>query len=178
MLERIQVPEEIAVRVRQEDMRSSVVEIFRKMGMPDADARQAADVLMYADIRGIESHGVSNMMRTYLNMFREGLINVHPHPKIISEAPAVATLDSDRGFGLVIGPQAMEMAIDRAGKYGIGAVCVTNGTHFGAAAYHAAMALEHDMIGLAMTTGSLRMVPTHGSKPMVGLNPLTVAVPA
>ena len=138
MLERLQVPEEITVCVIQEDMRSSIVEIFSKMGMPDADARQASDVLMYADIRGIESHGVSNMMHTYLNMFREGLINVHPQPKIISEAPAVVTLDSDHGFGLVIGPQAMKMAIDRAGRYGIGVVCVTNGAHFGAAAYHAA----------------------------------------
>ena len=104
MLERLQIPEEITVRVRQEGMRSSVVEIFRKMGMPDTGARQAADVLMYADIRGIESHGVSNMMQTYLNMFREGLIYVNPHPKIISEVLAVATLDSYRGFGLVIGP--------------------------------------------------------------------------
>ena len=81
MLERLQEPEEIAVRGRQEDMRSDVVQIFIIMGMPDVQARQAANVLMYANIHGIESHGVSNMLHNYLKMFREGLINIHPHRK-------------------------------------------------------------------------------------------------
>lgn len=178
MLEQFHVPEEIAVRVQQEDMRATVEAIFQTMGMPQADAQQAADVLMYADLRGIDSHGVSNMMRIYVAWFREGRINPTPHPKITHEAPAVATLDSDRGHGLVIGPQAMNMAIDRANNYGIGAITVTNGAHFGAAAYHAAMALDHDMIGLAMTTGGMALIPVHGAKPMVGLNPLGVAAPA
>jgi LDH2 family malate/lactate/ureidoglycolate dehydrogenase len=132
---------------------------------------------MYADIRGIESHGVSNMMRVYVVHFKEGRINPTPRPKIIHEAPAVATLDCDRGHGLSIGPLAMNMAIERADKYGIGAITVTNGVHFGAAAYHAAMALEHDMIGLAMTTGGVSVAPVHGAKAMVGLNPLAIAVP-
>ena len=178
MLERFKVPEEIAVRVNHNDMRMTVGAIFQKMEMPEADARLAADVLMYADIRGIETHGVSNMMPVYIKMFRDGKINPTPKPRIIAEAPAVATLDSDRGFGLVVGPQAMDMAIERAKKYGIGAITLTNGAHFGAAAYHAAMALKHDMIGMAMTTGWLALVPTHGARPMVGLNPLAVAVPA
>ena len=133
---------------------------------------------MYADLRGIESHGVSNMMRLYVQWFREGDINPTPQPKILHEAAAVATMDSDRGHGLVIAPQAMNMAIERAEQYGVGAITVTNGQHFGAAAYHAGLALEHDMIGLAMTTGGLALVPVHGAKPMVGLNPLGVAAPA
>lgn len=178
MLERFKVPEEIAVRINHNDMRLTIEAIFLKMGMPGKDARLAADVLIYADIRGIETHGVSNMMPTYIDMFRDRKINPTPKPRIIAEAPAVATLDSDRGFGLVVGPQAMDMAIERANKYGIGAVTLTNGAHFGAAAYHAGMALKHDMIGMAMTTGWLALVPTHGAEPMVGLNPLAVAVPA
>jgi LDH2 family malate/lactate/ureidoglycolate dehydrogenase len=177
MLERFHVPEDIAIRVRQEAMRATVEEIFQAMGMPQVDARQAADVLMYADIRGIESHGVSNMMRPYVVGFKEGRINPTPWPKIISQAAVVATLDSDRGHGLVIGPEAMRMAIERADRYGMGAITVTNGAHFGAAAYHAAMALEHDMIGLAMTTGGVSVAPVHGARAMVGLNPLAIAVP-
>ena len=114
MLERFKVPEEIAIRVHQEDMRKTVEEIFMKMQMSQEDSIQAADVLIYADLRGIESHGVSNMMRKYIEMFKDGTINPSPKIKIIREAPAVATIDSDRGHGLVVGPEAMKMAIERA----------------------------------------------------------------
>jgi LDH2 family malate/lactate/ureidoglycolate dehydrogenase len=117
------------------------------------------------------------MMRAYVAGFGADRINPTPNPSIVREAAAVATLDSDRGHGLVVGPMAMNMAIERAEKYGIGAISVTNGAHFGAAAYHAAMALEHDMIGLAMTTGGVAVAPVHGAKPMVGLNPIAIAAP-
>jgi len=177
MLKQFHVPEAIAVRVPQEKMRATVEDIFRKMGMPDSDAVQAADVLMYADIRGIDSHGVSNMLRRYVSDFQEGQINPTPKWKIVRQAAAVCTIDSDRGLGLAVGPAAMKVAIERAEKYGIGSVSVTNGRHFGAAAYHAAMALEHDMIGIAMTTGGVVVVPTYGAKPLVGLNPIAIAAP-
>ena len=95
MLERFHVPEDIAVRVPQEEMRATVEAIFQEMGMSEADARQAADVLMYADLRGIESHGVSNMMRLYVTWFREGIINPTPEPKILHESRR----RGDDGFG-------------------------------------------------------------------------------
>ena len=177
MLEQFHVPEDIAIRVPQEHMRATVEDIFRKMRMPDEDAVQAADVLMYADIRGVESHGVSNMMRSYVSGFQEGRINPTPEWKIIRQAAAVCTIDSDRGLGLVIGPAAMKVAIERAEMYGIGSVSVTNGAHFGAAGYHAKMALEHDMIGIAMTTGGVTVVPTNGAERLVGLNPIAIAAP-
>ncbi len=177
MLEQFHVPADIAIHVPQENMRATVEDIFRKMRMPEDDATQAADVLMYADIRGVESHGVSNMMRAYVSGFQEGRINPTPDWKIIREAAAVCTIDSDRGHGLVIGPAAMNIAIERAEKYGIGSVSCTNGAHFGAAGYHARMALEHDMIGIAMTTGGVSVVPTNGSERMVGLNPIAIAAP-
>ena len=91
MLERFHVPEDIAVRVNQEDMRATLVDIFTKLGMPENDADQSADVLMYADIRGVESHGVSNMMRSYVAGFQEGTINPNPKTRIIREAAAVCT---------------------------------------------------------------------------------------
>ncbi len=178
MLEIFHVPEKIAIRVNFDDMFETVRLLFSTLGMPEEDARQATDVLLYADVRGIESHGVSNMMRRYVNSFKEQEINPRPNPKIVRELGAVATLDSDKGHGLVVGPRAMRMAIDKAAKYGIGAVTAINGRHFGACAYHAALALEHDMVGLAMTTGGVRVAPVDGSKPMVGLNPLGIAAPS
>jgi len=177
LLERFHVPSDEAVHVNKDDMHATVVDIFLKMGMPPDEAEVASDVLVYADIRGIETHGVSNMLRNYVKSFGEGGINPTPNPKIVREMPAAATLDCDGGHGLVVGPMAMEMAIERAKVYGIGTITANNGRHFGAAAYHAAMAIDHDMIGLAMTSGGMSVVPVDGSKPMFGLNPIAIAIP-
>ena len=177
MLERFHVPEELAVRVMPDNMKATVKQIFLKMGMSNNDSELAADVLLYADIRGIETHGVSNMLRGYVKSFGEGGINPNPKIKTIREMGAVATIDSDGGHGLVVGPYAMNMAIKKAKQFGIGSVTAMNGRHFGAVAYHAAMALDHDMIGMAMTTGGMNVVPVDGAKPMVGLNPIGIAVP-
>lgn len=175
---RFEVPEEIAIRIRADDMRAVVEGIFGRLGAPEADARRSADTLLYADLRGIDSHGVSNMMPVYVAGLKEGWINPAPAWKVVREAPAVATIDSDAGLGLTVGPQAMELALDKAAACGVGAVSVMNGRHFGAAAYHASLALERDMIGVAMTVGGLQVAPTFGSRAMVGLNPIAVAAPA
>jgi len=177
MLERFHVPSDIAVRVPPHLMQETVEEILGALGMPSEDARQSADVLMYADVRGIESHGVSNMFRVYVQSIREGRINLHPKWTIVRDAPAACTIDSDGAHGGVIGPEAMRIAIERARSHGVGAVTVANGGHFGAAAYHAAMALEHDMIGVSMTAGGVSVVPTHGAERLLGLNPIAMAVP-
>ncbi|MDA0799917.1 MAG: Ldh family oxidoreductase [Chloroflexi bacterium] len=177
MLDRFHVSDDIAVRVSEAPMRATVEDIFRKMGMNDEDSVQSADVLLYADIRGIDSHGVSNMLRQYVADFGTGSINPRPEWKIVREAPAIVNIDGDRGHGLVLGPVAMRIAIERAKLYGIGAVTVGNSRHSGAAAYHAAMALDHGMIGIAMTTGSINMTPTNGAARLLGLNPIACAVP-
>ena len=92
--------------------------------------------------------------------------------------PAVATIDDDRGLGLATSHDAMASAIERARTCGVGSVAVTNSGHFGAAAYWASMALDHDMVGLAVTIGGLQVAPTHGARAMVGLNPIAFAAPA
>ena len=178
MLDQFRVSEDVAVFVDHQDMHATVRDIFVALGMPEKDARQSADVLLYADIRGIESHGVSNMLRLYVERIQEGKINLNPDWKITREAPAACTIDSDSGHGGVIGPIAMKEAIERGKKYGIGAVTVYNGGHFGAAAYTAAMALDHDMIGVSMTAGGVAMAPTFGAEALVGLNPIGIAVPS
>ncbi len=177
-LERLKIPEHLTVRVPEGVMRAAVVDLFVVNGMPQADAQQAADVLIWADLHGVDSHGVSNMMVSYLNGLKAGTINPAPQCRTIRESPGTATIDSDRGLGLVAGPAAMRIAIDKAMSVGVGCVVVNNGRHFGAAGYHAAMALEHDMLGMAMTVGGLSVVPTYGAKAMVGLNPLAFAAPA
>ena len=178
MLDQFHVPEDVAVFVDPEAMRSTVVDIFTALGMSGEHARQSADVLLYADVHGIDTHGVSNMMRVYVQRMQDGEINLKPKWRIIREAPAACTIDSDGGHGGVIGPEAMREAIARGKKFGVGAVTVSNGGHFGAAAYTAAMALEHDMIGIAMTAGGMALAPTFGAEALVGLNPIGIAVPS
>jgi L-2-hydroxycarboxylate dehydrogenase (NAD+) len=174
--DRFTVPEHLAVRVPEQDMRHTVESIFRAMGLSTEDASQGAETLLYADLRGIDSHGVSNMFPVYMTWFRDGLVNPAPTPRIVRDAPAVACIDDDAGLGLVTGPRAMDLAIAKAAECGIGAVSVTNGRHYGAAAYHAHRAIDHGMIGVSMTIGGLMVVPTFGSRPMVGLNPIAMAV--
>lgn len=176
--ERFTVPDDVAVRVDQADMRFTVEQIFEAVGLSPADAAQAADTLLYADIRGIDSHGVSNMFPIYMHWLAEGFINPKAKPRIVRDAPAVATIDDDAGIGIATGPKAMDLAIEKADRCGIGAVSVTNGRHYGAASYHAHRAVEHGMVGISMTIGGLQVLPTWGAKPMVGLNPIAVAVTA
>lgn len=178
MLKQFRVSDDVAVRVPGDTMRGAVQEIFTRLGMPDDDARRSTDTLLYADLRGIDSHGVSNMMRYYVAGLQSGELNPAPQWTLERDAPAAATIDCDRGLGLTVGPQAMQLAIDKAKQTGVATVVANNGAHFGAAAYHAQLALEHDMIGLSMTVGGLLVAPTHGAKAMVGLNPLSIAAPA
>jgi LDH2 family malate/lactate/ureidoglycolate dehydrogenase len=178
LLERFHVPHDIEVRVKYDDLRSTVTGIFLKMGLSNADAAQAADGLVYADVRGIETHGVSNMLRRYVEGYNKGSINPRPNVKVIRESASAASVDCDRGLGLHVGPWCMRLAIEKAKKTGMGAVSATNGRHYGAAAFHAQLALEHDMIGLSMTVGGNIVAPTFGGRAMIGLNPIAVAVPA
>ncbi len=179
MLERFKVPEQDRVYVREEDVRPATEEIFRAMGLSDENAVLSADVLMTNDLRGVETHGVSNVLRGYVERYQNGSMNPTPNIKIERESDSTAVLDGDGGLGLHVAPHAMSIAIDKAADFGLGAVCVHNVGHMGGAGYHAMMALEHDMIGVSMTTsGSLSMLPTFGAEPKFGTNPIAYAAPA
>ena len=178
MLEHFHVPPEDEVRVMSADLRRSVDSIFRKIGMNPDDAALATDALVSADDRGTDTHGVSNMLRRYVEMVGQGFINTTPNWKITRESPTTATIDCDAGLGLVVIPKAMDIAIEKAEKNGIGAVTMGNGRHAGMMAYHAMRALPHDMIGYAITAGGQNMVPTFGAEPRMAANPHAWAVPA
>lgn len=151
--------------------------IFLKIGCSEADAQLAAKVLLSADLRGIDSHGVARLSG-YVRLWEARRINATPAIKIIHETPSTATVDADKALGLVAAPQAMQIAIDKAKAVGSGWVSVKNSNHFGIAGYHAMMALEHDMIGIAMTNASALVAPTFSSERMLGTNPICVSIPA
>jgi LDH2 family malate/lactate/ureidoglycolate dehydrogenase len=179
MLERFLVPEKDRVIVQSENMRLAVIEIFEKCGQSPEDAALSAEVLLTSDLRGCESHGVSNQLRVYVQMYGDQEINPTPNVRVTRETDVTANLDGDTGLGLHVLPKAMEMAIEKADKHGMGAVTVHNSRHIGMLAYHSMMPLKHDMIGVTTSAGNpLSMVPTFASEKMFATNPWAWAAPA
>ncbi|SEP38835.1 Malate/lactate/ureidoglycolate dehydrogenase, LDH2 family [Niastella yeongjuensis] len=147
------------------------------MGCPSAQAGLAAEVLLNADLRGIDSHGVARLSG-YIRLWEAKRVNATPNIRIIHETPSTAVVDGDSGLGLVVAPYAMQVAIEKAKKVGTGWVSVQNSNHFGIAGYHAMMALEYDMIGMAMTNASPLVAPTFSTERLLGTNPICVSIPA
>lgn len=151
--------------------------VFIKMGCSSEDAALATGVLLSADVRGIDSHGIARLSG-YVRLWEAGRINATPQIKIVHETPSTAVVDGDRGIGLVVAPFAMQVAINKATQCGTGWVSVKNSNHYGIAGYHAMMALQHDMIGISMTNASALVAPTFSKERMLGTNPICVAIPA
>ncbi len=150
--------------------------IFLKIGCSKSDAIIAANSLLAADLRGVDSHGIARLSG-YVRLWEAKRINSKPSIKIVHETPSTAVVDGDAGLGLVVAPFAMQVAIDKAKNAGTGWVGVKNSNHFGIAGSHAMMALQHDMIGIAMTNASALVAPTFSIERMLGTNPIAVAVP-
>lgn len=151
-------------------------QILQAIGHSTRDAQTAARVLISADLRGVDSHGVARL-RGYINLWEAKRMNAKPTIRIEHETPSTATIDGDAGLGLVVAPKAMEIAIEKAKNVGTGWVAINNSNHYGIAGYHAMMALEHDMIGISMTNATPTTAPTFGAEKMLGTNPIAVAVP-
>ena len=151
--------------------------IFEKIGCPPKDAKLATEVLLSADLRGIDSHGIARLSG-YVRLWNKKRVNSTPNIRIVHESPSTAVVDGDSGLGLVVAPLAMEIAIEKARQAGTGWVSVKNSNHFGIAGYHAMMALQHDMIGMAMTNASPLVAPTFSVERLLGTNPIAVAIPA
>lgn len=178
MLEQFKVSHDDAEFVQGDDLKKTVAGIFEKLGVNSEDALLAADVQVLADLRGVDSHGVSNMLKSYITGYQEGSINPRPNWKVVRETPSTATVDSDKGLGTIITPKAMDIAIQKAKNVGVGMVTIGNARHLGMASYHAMLALPHDMIGICMTSCPPQVLPTFGAEPRLGTNPIAIAVPA
>jgi LDH2 family malate/lactate/ureidoglycolate dehydrogenase len=157
-------------------LKDFTTQVFMHFDVSEKDARQASDVLSKADLRGIDSHGVARL-RTYVDMFKIGRINPKPNIKIVREKKSIATVDGDRGLGLVVGPKANEIAMEKAAQYGSGWISVCNTNHYGIASYYPLKALERDMIGWSMTNSSRIVVPLWGAERRLGTNPIAIAFP-
>lgn len=157
-------------------LQNFIKEVFIKIGCPVEEAELASEVLISADLRGIDSHGLARLPG-YVRLYDNGRLNSRPNITIVHETPSTAVVDGDRGLGLIVAPRAMEIAMEKAEKVGSGWVSVRNSNHFGIAGYHAMMALEKEMIGWTMTNAGPLVVPTFSLDKMLGTNPVAVAVP-
>lgn len=151
--------------------------IFLAIGCPPADAELAAESLLSADLRGVDSHGVARLSG-YVRLWEVKRVKTDPKISVVHETPSTAVVDGDAGLGLVVAPYAMQIAIEKARQVGTGWVSVKNSNHFGIAGQHAMMALEEDMIGIAMTNASALVAPTFSIEKLLGTNPIAVAIPA
>src|ERR1051325_3436610 len=166
-------------RINHEKLTRFVQAAFEKLGVASGDAHIAAEALVAADLRGVDTHGVIRFspQAWYVKWLSDGSMTAKPNIRLISETPSTALLDGDRGMGMVVGHRAMEMAIDKARHCGIGMVGVRNSRHYGMSAQYAMQALAHDMIGIAMTNAGRQVVPTFGREARFGTSPMCFAVP-
>src|SRR2546427_11811619 len=178
ILERFKVPVKDQVFVTEAALRRSVTQILEKLGVRPDDAAAAADVLTMTALRGVEPQGVSNMLRAYVRDYKAGKLDPRPGWRIARESPGTAVIDAERRLGIIVGPKAMRLAVDKARRVGVGVVTVYNSGHFGAIGHYAMQAAQQDMIGVCFTGAGLSVVPTFAAKPMIGTNPIALAAPA
>lgn len=149
---------------------------FLRVGLMQADAEVMADVLIGADIRGIDSHGAPRM-RWYISRLRDGLTNAQPQVRVVSESPGTLVLDGDNGSGPVVAKQAMQRCIEKARENGVATVTMRNSNHYGSLYYYPLMAVAERMAGMTMTTTGPFIVPTFGAAGILGTNPICIAFP-
>ncbi len=150
--------------------------VWMKLGVPEKDAKITTDVLVLADIRGIESHGVARLPRYYSDL-KNGWTRPKDESRIVKETKATALIDGERSLGQVVGHKGMELAIKKAKDTAVGIVTVRNSHHYGIAGYYTLMALPHDLIGVSMTNAAPLVVPTFGRTAVLGTNPISLTAP-
>ena len=153
------------------------IESFKGYGFNEDQAKQITDVLLEADLSGIESHGVQRMIR-YHKEITSGMVKIDAKPEVVFETPLSAVVEGNDCMGQTLGVWAMQMAIDKAKKSGFGIVTVRNSNHYGVAGYYSRMAADQGLIGMSMTNTEAIMVPTFGRQAMLGTNPIAFSMPA
>jgi len=163
---------------READLKDYMIRYFTRLDVPAEHAAISAEVLLSADLRGVDSHGMIRLNTYYGNRIRKGMIDPKTPYKVVHETATTAAIDGGNGLGHVASHFAMETCIDKARKSGMAMVTVRNSNHFGIAGYYAMMALKQNMIGICFTNSQPLVAPTYGRKAMIGTNPIAVAVPA
>jgi len=169
------MPEEI-VRIQASDLVQACERLLHKVGVPPDEARIIAEIVVEADLRGVESHGLLRLP-AYVHRVQAGLMTPKTEVKVVRERTASVLLDAQRGFGQVAGVRAMTHAMERARQHGVGVAAVRNANHFGIAAYYAMMALPHRMIGVVTANAAPSMAAWGGAAPVLGTNPVCIAIP-
>jgi len=177
VVSKVKLNDSNSTRVPVEDLHRQLSSIFHAVGTPKDDAEVAAKVLVAASVRGVDTHGVANVVG-YSKNAEDGTFTVPQKTEILSESETTALVSGGNGIGLVSAYRSMEIAIAKAKKHGVGMVSIKDGHHVGMVAYYASMALEHDMIGMSMTTAAPAVRPALGAKKMLGTNPIGFAAPA
>ena len=152
-------------------------QVFASAGLPPADAAIEAEVLVWANLRGVDSHGVLRIP-SYLSGIEHGGMNPTPDVRIVKETPAMALIDADWAFGPVVTTDAMRRAISKAREVGVGWVLIRNTTHQGAMGYYTTMAVEQGMVGLATVSNLPNMAPYGASVRGLHNTPISIGAPA
>ena len=156
---------------------SFITDAFKGVGVPEEDAKICTDILLESDKRGIESHGCNRFKPIYIDRINAGIQQPVTNFEIVKETETTAVVDGHDGMGQVIGYKSMQMAIDKAKKYGMGMVVVRNSCHYGIAGYYATQATKQGCIGITGTNSRPSVAPTFGVDGMFGTNPLTIGIP-
>ena len=163
--------------VSYEALKKFCIEVFQGYKFNKTQAEQITDVLLAADLSGIESHGVQRLIR-YHKEITSGLVKIDAKPEIVFETPLSAVIEGNDCMGQTLSVDAMNLAIEKAKKSGFGMVTVRNSNHYGVAGYYSRMAAAEGLIGMSMTNTEAIMVPTFGRQAMLGTNPIAFAMPA
>ncbi|MGC8970654.1 MAG: Ldh family oxidoreductase [bacterium] len=170
------VETQVTSKIDAELLKEFCSSVLVRLGVPKKSADIVSDHLVWADLMGINSHGVTRL-GIYVKRLQTGLVNAEPNIKVIRETPSMIVLDGDNGLGQVVGVKAVELAIEKANKVGVGVVGVRHTTHFGCAGYYALKAIERDMIGIVMSNAPSTMAPWGARVPYLGTNPIAFGVP-
>jgi len=173
----LNIPEQNAVRVTADALQRQVVAILQAVNVPDDHAQITAEILTAASLRGVDTHGVGNVVG-YVQAIENGVYTIPQAVEIVAESATTALLDCGNGLGFVAAHRAMELSIAKARQHGVGMATVRNGHHIGMVGYYPMMAVAQDMIGMAVTNASRSMRPAQGAHPRLGTNPIAFGAPA
>ena len=175
-LDFLKLPEDKSVRVDASDIHAQIVSMLTTVSVKQRYAEITADALVCASLRGVDTHGVTNVTR-YTGLIMDGTYKFDQEVQVLNESPTTALLTCDHGLGFPAAHIGMEIAMDKAAEHGLGMSTIRDGHHIGMVGYYSLLPLERDMIGMAMTNAGPSVRPALGARPRIGTNPIAFAAP-